>query len=312
MEKRWRYEFIEFLIDRFKLRAHFAAPRALPRNLWLMRHGHSVGNYAIEQAIAGNTTLLDHWRKIGRHSRTWELTERGRWQVSQAGIWLHNNGHSKFDHGYVSEYDRARESASLAGIAGNLEVEWHPARITLRERDRGIMDSISPQDLEMEYKDVKLGQDQDPYLNRFRDGESLAEAEMRWRIFSNETLERESPNQDAIVCIHDELMMVALRYHLALSSDQLTEVLKSDDDHKKIHNAQFIHFTREVEGSKYLTPYYNRFRSICPWDMNKSTNVWQPINIRNFTHEQLLNSIRKHDFPDPPELEDLVKEQATS
>ena len=111
MKYNWRYRFVEFWIRYWDLQKFFAPPRALPKNLVFVRHGESVGNVAVALSLNGDHSMLDGWYKEGRHSRTWELTEKGREQAKRCGIWLKENGMSNFQHCYVSKYDRAIETA---------------------------------------------------------------------------------------------------------------------------------------------------------------------------------------------------------
>ena len=168
--------------------------------------------------------------------------------------------------------------------------EWYEPKLLLRERDRGQGDMRSIKSMEEEFSHIRKGEEREAYLVRYPDGESLADLELRGRLF-NMTLEREAVNEDAIVFGHSEVFEVFLVYYLSLSLEEFVRRLKSDNPHDKMHNGQIIHLTREMDGSDELTPYFNRFRSICPWDLSLSSNAWIPIEKKKYSNHDLLNLI---------------------
>jgi broad specificity phosphatase PhoE len=292
----WRYRFVEFWVEYWDLQKFFASPRALPRNLVLIRHGESIGNVAVERMYKHqDDSLFREWQLLNRHSKTWELTPKGREQARACGIWMRDNGLHKFDHGYVSKYDRAMQTAALLGMAGEIDVKWHRPKVILRERDRGMADIITVADLETDFAHVKRGEEQEKYLYRFPNGESLADVELRLRAFNN-TLEREAANQDVAVCFHGEGMDVAQVYYEGISLEEYADRKRSKNPHDKIHNCQIIHYTREVEGSQELTPFFNRVRSVCPWNMELSSNIWRPIKSHLLDHQELIDLVPERTF----------------
>ena len=87
---------------------------AMPNELVLVRHGHSEGNFVVDQSKLGDDSFYtpDFTERPGHQ---WRLTEEGREQARITGEWIMNNI-GKFDRYYVSPYIRTKETAGLLGL----------------------------------------------------------------------------------------------------------------------------------------------------------------------------------------------------
>lgn len=102
---------------------------AMPKDLILVRHGHSEGNLAVETAKLGdNSFYTPEFRERPGHQ--WRLTDDGRDQATKTGEWISAEIAKEFDRYYVSPYIRTRETAGLLDIK---DAEW---RISQRLRTR--------------------------------------------------------------------------------------------------------------------------------------------------------------------------------
>lgn len=264
---------------------------ALPRNLVLVRHGQSEGNLANKLSRAGdNSAFTDQF--LSQHSQYWKLTDQGREEARLAGEWLRKDTAEhfpKFDRFYVSEYDRAMETAALLGIEN---AQWS-TKISLRERDRGEID-VTPDDvLKTQYAEVLKRRDQSAFFWRPPEGESLADVDQRIRSFLV-TLDREAEDQNVIVVCHGEVMWVFRFILESMSLTRFNQLDQSDDDKDKIHNCQIIWYNRDP-GAYHLTgpqANYRMMRSVCPWNLSKSTNTWQLIERHKYSNEDLLTCLR--------------------
>lgn len=259
----------------------------MPTNLFFVRHGQSEGNVAVQMSKDGDDSAFTE-EFTERHSKTWKLTEKGIEQAKEAGQWLINNGYAKFDHYYVSPYDRTLQTAAYMGLPG---ANWHRPKLTLRERDRGRLDATSVQVLKNEHPDVEKGEQQDAYLYRFPGGESMADSELRARHMCT-TLEREASGQDVVIVTHGEMMLSFEKLLEGFSLDEFMRRFNSHDNFDKIHNCQILQYSRIDHITGKLNNYYVSKRSICPWDLSKSSNEWKYIKREKFTNEQLLESIK--------------------
>jgi len=86
----------------------------------LIRHGQSEGNLAQDSAEDGDTSYFSpEFRQ--RHTSRYRLTELGVEQAVVTGQWVRENITESFDRYYVSEYVRAKETASYLGFE---HAEW--------------------------------------------------------------------------------------------------------------------------------------------------------------------------------------------
>lgn len=256
----------------------------MPRNLVLVRHGESEGNIAGKRSKAGDHSHYTPEFRL-RHSSTWRLTDLGIRQAQAAGKWLRENLTFTFGRQYTSEYNRAMETAYYLERSGKWYVDFN-----LRERDRGVLDVLPHDEQLTKYPDEAVRRDIDSFFWTPLGGESMAMLCLRqYRVM--DTFHRECSNDNVLSVNHGEVIwsdrvllerMTQRRYH---------ELDTSDDPHDHIHNGQIIHYTRisPYDGSEH--PYYMWMRSICPWDLSLSRNIWEPIVRPKFTNEGLMEYI---------------------
>ena len=83
----------------------------LPIDIILVRHGQSEGNKANKASRHGDNSFFTP-EFHNRHSRSFRLTDCGIDQAIAAGEWLKANVPMPLDRFYVSDYIRAKETAS--------------------------------------------------------------------------------------------------------------------------------------------------------------------------------------------------------
>lgn len=257
---------------------------SLPRELVIVRHGESEGNVAVKLSKRNDHShFTDEF--LRQSSRKWKLTNTGKEQAIQAGKWLMDNGLSEFDGYYVSAYERARQTASRLGLPN---ATWRKPKILIRERDRGLADVVSYDQLSRDFGYVLEGLEREPYLFRFPNGESLADVELRVREFLR-TLQREVPKGKVIVVCHGEVMWVFRVLLEGLSLDEFEKLDRSRNPIDRIHNCQIIHYSRTAfDGT--ITPSFNRFRSICPTDIKLSNPWWRDIPKVRLSNQEVWKS----------------------
>jgi broad specificity phosphatase PhoE len=99
--------------------------------LFVVRHGESVRNLACRLAHQGQTEILEQQLKNSSDEPEWPLTEKGMFQATLAGKWLHDFA-GPIDASYCSPYLRTRQTAQYL----QLGVESTPD-LRLREREWG-------------------------------------------------------------------------------------------------------------------------------------------------------------------------------
>ena len=259
----------------------------MPRNLVLVRHGESEGNVAAALSKKGDHSKFTE-EFLSRHSSTWRLTGKGRKQPILAGQWIKENVGIIFKRWFVSEYDRAKETAALLDIP---EAEWLIS-FYLRERDWGELDVMSIEERKKRFAENLRSKDIDPFYWKPVNGESMPTVCLRLEKILD-TLHRECDMQDAILVAHGEVMW-CFRYLLErMSHTNIMELEHSKDPYDKIHNCQIIHYTRVNPITGEIAPYLNWMRSVCPNDPSLSRNVWVEILRRKFSNADLLQEVEQ-------------------
>lgn len=259
----------------------------MPIDLVLVRHGESEGNLANKLSRQGDqSAFTEEFKK--RHTSLWRLTSKGRWQASQAGLWINENIGGVFDRHYVSEYARALETAALLGLP---DAHWRK-EFYLRERDWGQLDNMSHEERQQRFGDELLRRERDKFYWAPAGGESTATVCLREeRVFH--TLHRECSDKRVIIVCHGGIIL-AFRIRLERMTQDLYFLLElSRNPFDQVQNCQIIHYTRRDPDTGQLTPHLNWVRSVCPWDMSLSYNEWETIVRKKYSNEDLLAEVEK-------------------
>jgi NAD+ kinase len=261
----------------------------MPVDLVLVRHGESEGNYAYGLSYRGDHRYFEPGSPfLQRHGSKWRLTEQGRQQAVTAGAWLRTNVAHVFDRYYAAEYLRAMETAGHLGFA---EARWY-CEFYLRERDWGKFDVMSIEQRKREYADDMRRRELDRFFWTPPDGESMATLCLRVERVLN-TLHRECADKRVLIVCHGEVMW-AFRVRLErMSQHRYQELDYSQDPFDKIHNCQILHYTRRDPATGTVTAYLNWLRSVCPWDLARSSNHWTTIQRPRYSNDDLLALVER-------------------
>jgi broad specificity phosphatase PhoE len=264
----------------------------MPRNLFLVRHGHSVGNALIAAQKAGRDHPdLEFWQGVDDCAR--RLDENGRDQARQAGQWLREQGLDRFQHFFTSDYARARETASLLGLPG---AKWR-LEFYLRERERGReAELLSHEDYRKRFADSKAWKERHAFYWRPEHGESMADVCQRVnRVL--DTLWRDASGQDAVVVCHEETMW-AFRMRIEKLSPE--EYLRLDVGPKEVHNLTIWHYTRVHPDTGHLAERFtHRYTYHAASYVNEETGKRTephalgpfPIERGRYSNEDLLSGL---------------------
>jgi broad specificity phosphatase PhoE len=258
---------------------------AMPEDLYLIRHAESEGNVANEMAKKGDNSAFTE-EFLNRHSSQWRLTDEGRRQAVTAGEYLRKEMKAKLGRCYTSDYIRAMETAALLKIP---DAKWM-TEFYLRERDWGIMDTMPHAERKEKYARSMKEKKEHPLLWKPINGTSIADLCLRIDRMCD-TLHRECSEMSVGIVCHGEVMW-AFRTRLErIPFERFNQLDVSKDPHDRIHNCQIIHYTRRNPKSEKLEPYLGWFRSVCPWDLKRSANIWQKIERQKFSNEALLKRV---------------------
>jgi probable phosphoglycerate mutase len=175
-----------------------------PPELWLLRHGQSLGNVARERAPSG-VEVLD----IAQRDMDVPLSTLGREQAAAFGRWLRTQTHRPTVV-IASPYVRAVETAQLVVDAARLELRVRTDE-RLREREFGVLDLLTRQGIEARFpaeaeRRRRLGK----FYHRPPGGESWVDVALRVRSM-RDSLAREH-REDRVMIVAHEVVILIWRY----------------------------------------------------------------------------------------------------
>jgi broad specificity phosphatase PhoE len=193
---------------------------------------------------------------------------------------LQSLGHTQFDGYFVSPYIRTLETALHLGFEG---VDWTPHRM-LRERDDWLYGLHTEQELEERFGVDRKHFVLDPIYWRTTQGESMADIELRLRLFFEE-IAATSTVENVIVVAHSRVMWTLRMWFEHLSEEQI--VARSDkSDGFSITNGHILQYRRS-DGSAV----YDQVRSIDPRERKIGDEEWTEIVPKRFSSQDLAKQI---------------------
>ncbi len=172
--------------------------------LWLVRHGESVGNVAASQAGAAGADLI----QVGLRDADVALTPTGQAQAAALGAWLAGLPTQVVPQAvWSSPYLRAVQTAEIAMQGGGVPL---PMRIDerLRDRELGILDLLTSSGVQNLFpaeaqRRAWLGK----FYYRPPGGESWADMALRVRSLLVDLERPEVPRRVLVVC-HDAVILI--------------------------------------------------------------------------------------------------------
>lgn len=227
--------------------------------LWLVRHGESVGNVAASRAEREGLDVIP----LDIRDADVPLSPVGARQARALGEWLTERRES-IDEFWVSPYVRARETLALALAAAPTS---DPVSVIvderLRDRELGVLDLLTRTGVERLHPDEAarrrhLGK----FYHRPPGGESWADVVLRVRSFLRDVLPAAladanpnagtRPDRQVLVVAHDAVVMLLLSVLLPLNEEQLLDFAA---DHT-VENASVTHL-RSTDAGWQLVDFSN-------------------------------------------------------
>ncbi len=264
---------------------------AMPKNLFLVRHGQSEGNLVRKQFENTKDESLYSSEFLDLHESQYELTELGVSQAKKAGEWFVKNNFTAFYRMLVSNNVRAMQTAAHLNLPNALWMMDY----NLRERDGGLFNAITPSERDLRYHDEQKFNDSQPFLFRPPQGESLADVCMRDKIVLD-TLARECDGKNVVIVNHGHVMrtfkIVLERFSLKMANDYLS----TGDEWGRVPNCSIIQFTREnpFDSSQGLSDSFGWVRMIRPAGGGEPEGPFVAIERKKYTNEELLEEAEKN------------------
>lgn len=205
--------------------------------LWLARHGESIGNVAATRAEIDGLDVIP----LDPRDADVPLSETGREQATALGDWLAAH-RDELDIFWVSPYARARETLAIAlGEAGQDAAVVVDER--LRDRELGILDLLTRQGVaRLHPAEMARRQHLGKFYHRPPGGESWADVALRLRSFLRDVAN--GPGERALLVAHDAVVMLVLYILLPMGEEEL---LTFATDHTVL-NASVTHLVRTEAG----------------------------------------------------------------
>jgi probable phosphoglycerate mutase len=207
-----------------------------PEELWLLRHGQSLGNVVRDEA-GPEIEVLD----IAERDMDVPLSPLGVEQAQAFGRWLADESVQP-DVIVSSPYVRAMQTAQIAIEAAELGVSICPDE-RLREREFGVLDLLTRRGIEQRFpfeaeRRRRLGK----FYHRPPGGESWVDVALRVRSV-RDSLERDHAGQRVLLVSH-EVVILIWRYLLEDLDERETLALGRD---APLANCSFTRYVAKDE-----------------------------------------------------------------
>jgi broad specificity phosphatase PhoE len=206
------------------------------KELWLARHGESVGNVAASRAEFEQLEVIP----LDIRDADVPLSPTGVEQAQALGRWLHAHLEG-IDTLWTSPYVRARHTLEVAlGTEGEPRVVWSDER--LRDRELGVLDLLTHTGVHARFPtELARRRHLGKFYHRPPGGESWADVALRLRSFYRDF--EATAGDRAFVMAHDAVVMVSLYVLLGLTEPELLEFAQAN----VVGNASVTHLER-VDG----------------------------------------------------------------
>ena len=204
-------------------------------NLWLVRHGESVGNVAATRAEREGLERIP----LDVRDADVPLSATGEDQAEALGEWL-DELDAEIEAFFVSPYQRARETLAIAlgGRAAAVGVDER-----LRDRELGILDLLTTRGvMRLHPEEAERRRRLGKFYHRPPGGESWADVALRLRSFLGELMAR--PQESALIVAHDAVVTLIVGLLLDMPEEQLLEFAAANP----VLNASVTHLESTPDG----------------------------------------------------------------
>jgi broad specificity phosphatase PhoE len=197
-----------------------------PNILWIVRHGESAGNVALEAALAAELPIID----IATRDMDVPLSARGKEQAIALGQWFGQlPEHERPTVILTSPYMRARHTADLLIEAANFDRDEITEVVDerLREKEFGVLDRLTSFGIAAQYPEqAEFRRFLGKFYHRPPGGESWCDVILRLRNVID-TVTRDYRRERVLVVGHT-VVILCLRYLLErMTEEQILAIDRS-------------------------------------------------------------------------------------
>lgn len=237
-------------------------PEQLPQRLTIVRHGESEFNRIMskkeEDMLPEEQLLLE--RLAATPPEKWGLSELGRQQAPEAGVWLDNNTDQPANAHHTSPMRRARQTATGLALPG---AHWTVDK-NLRERNNGDVEAVPIPDRVKRFPEYVTEAKRDVLGTSPPGGENHHEVAARMQIYFKRLV-----NQNHVIAVsHADAIRGAAM------------ILGGIDERghgEEVYNGGIVEYTRQNPENDEVTADRLWRRVICPWDESLSSNEWGEV-----------------------------------
>ena len=220
-----------------------------PAALWVVRHGESAGNVALEQAEAQGLERLD----LSHRDVDVPLSDLGKRQATALGKWIAEQPpEEQPTRVWTSPYVRARQTAELALEAAGLDLP-QVVDERLREREFGAWDGLTRRGITAQFPEESarrsaLGK----FYHRPPGGESWIDVLQRLRAVIDEI--RIDAQGERVLLVAHQVVVLLIRYVLEGMDEHLVLALDADAE---VINCSVTSFRYDEEAGRLVLERYN-------------------------------------------------------
>lgn len=268
----------------------------LPVNLFVIRHGESLGNLAKRMSERGDNSLLE--KLHGTHTAHWPLTKKGVEQAKAAGAFMNALSVEQkmfFNRIYVSSFARAMETAGHLDLpsAGWLIED----RIT--ERNWGSFDHLTEEERQEKFGNLLDMRQVEPFFWSPPDGEDFNNLVMRIRNFIT-SMDRVEINENVVVVCHGEVMKAFRIVFTHMKPWEYADMEFSKESLQRIHNCQIDHYSRRDPEKHEVSRRLEWLQVYRPAEGQGIVIPWHNLPQKRMSSDELLAIAGKlsKDLPD--------------
>lgn len=259
---------------------------SIPTNLFIVRHGESIGNLAKRMSERGDHSLIERLRMT--HTAHWPLTKTGIKQAEATGRFLNSLTCDQglyFDRMYVSPYARALETASrLCLTKANWIVE---NRIT--ERDWGDFDRYTEEERHKQFEDVLRMREVEPFFWSPPGGQPFNRFYDRIKSFVVSLARIEAPN--VVVVCHGEVAKAFRMVFAQMAPWEYADMEFSKNPLDRIHNCQVDHYSRRNPESGHMEDRLEWLRVYRPSTSGEEPVIgWRHLPRKRYDNHELFQA----------------------